>query len=168
MPKPKQLHLDINEEKLKSILDKVSERTPEKPKPGMTLKEVILRSKSVIRQALKRGYTYDEIAVILSEEGIPVKGATIKQYLSEASRTRRTTKGKAATGSTGNLRSESQTARPQESETLPETVPETKTETPAEAQTEKKSSPASTSSTRKPSKSVVRGKFADIPSNDEL
>lgn len=164
MPKPKQLHLDINEEKLKSVLDKVSERTPEKPKPGMTLKEVILRSKSVIKQALKRGYTYDEIAVILSEEGIPVKGATIKQYLSESSRTRRTTKGKATTVATGNLRPESQP----ESQPTREQKLETQAETQAETPVEKETSPASTPSSRKTRQSVVRGKFADIPSNDEL
>lgn len=164
MPKSKQLHLDINEEELKSVLEKVSSRTPEKPKQGMTLKEVILRSKSVIRQALKRGYTYDEIAVILSEEGIPVKGATIKQYLSESNRTRRSTLGKTATGSTGNRQPESQPAREQNSETLPETQAETLTS----GKVEEESKPKSTSSKSNTSKSVVRGKFVEIPSNDEL
>lgn len=160
MPKSKQLHLDINEEELKSVLEKVSSRTPEKPKQGMTLKEVILRSKSVIRQALKRGYTYDEIAVILSEEGIPVKGATIKQYLSESNRTRRSTLGKTTTGSTGNRQPESQPASEQNSETQAETL--------TSGKVEEESKPKSTSSKSNTSKSVVRGKFVEIPSNDEL
>jgi hypothetical protein len=44
----------------------------------MTLREIILKSKAMINKALKRGYTYDEIAAILSEEGISVKGTTLK------------------------------------------------------------------------------------------
>jgi len=164
MPKPKQLHLNINEEKLKSVLDKVSERIPDKPKPGLTLKEVILQSKSVIRQALKRGYTYDEIAVIFTEEGIPVKGATIKQYLSEASRTRRSTKSKVATGATGNRQPESQSESQPDTEQKPETLPEAQVETPVETNTK----PASTSSKSQTRKSVVKGKFAELPNNDEL
>lgn len=81
MPRKKETLLKLSDDKLKEISDKMENRFVQKQKEGVTLKEVILKLKGYIRKALKRGYTYDEIAGFLQEEGIEVKGATIKQYL---------------------------------------------------------------------------------------
>ena len=86
---PKQTIINIDSDQLKSILEKVESRLPTKPKSGMTLREIILKSKAMINKVLKRGYTYDEIAAILSEEGISVKGTTLKQYLADSTKSQR-------------------------------------------------------------------------------
>ncbi len=85
---PKQTIIKIDDDKLKALLEKVESRLPPKPKEGMTLREIILKSKGMINLALKRGYTYDEIAAILSEEGISVKGTTLKQYLADSTKSK--------------------------------------------------------------------------------
>ena len=152
---PKQTIINIDDDKLKSILEKVESRLPQKPKEGMTLREIILKSKAMINKALKRGYTYDEIAAILSEEGISVKGTTLKQYLADSTK--------------------SQRRKPEPDQTA--TVEPPPEAADATAQTETK--PSATKADNKQDtktdtkvdtkrKSVVRGKFANIPRNDEL
>lgn len=150
---PKQTIIKIDDDKLKSILEKVESRLPPKPKEGMTLKEIILKSKGMINLALKRGYTYDEIAAILSEEGISVKGTTLKQYLADSTKRKRRKPDQTTTVSPSPEAAEekSQSLTPQPA-TKPDTKSDTKTDTKAGTK----------------SKSVVRGKFANIPSNDEL
>ena len=80
----KQTVIDINEEQFKSILEKVEARIQPKLKQGMTLREAISKFKPTITKALRRGYTYEEVAFILTEKGISIKGATLKQYLAES------------------------------------------------------------------------------------
>ncbi len=92
MPPRKQALLKISEEKLKSISQKAEEHFTQKPKEVMTTKEVIVRLRGVINKALKRGYSYEEIADFLAEEGIMLKGTTIKQYIAESSRSQRAPK----------------------------------------------------------------------------
>jgi len=151
----KQITINVNDEQLKSILEKVEARLPPKPKESMTLKEVILKSKTMISKALKRGYSYDEIAAILSEEGISVKGTTIKQYLAE------TTKSK---------RRQSGTNRIDIAEESPETTSESiESKSPAQV-SQSKTNPKSRSEPKVETKTppVVRGNFATLPSNEEL
>ena len=164
----KQTIINIDDNKLKSILDKVESRTPLKPKEGMTLREVIIKSKVMINKALKRGYTYEEIADILTEEGISIKAATLKQYLAESTKSKRR---KAEPNSAPTGESSTQTA-----EEKTNTLPEVKTEVLAEAKPEAKPEVkpevlAEAKPEVKPDikpKSIVRGNFANIPSNDEL
>ncbi|MDV2998182.1 MAG: hypothetical protein N4J56_007887 [Chroococcidiopsis sp. SAG 2025] len=163
---PKQTVIDIDEDKLKSILSKVEARTPPKPKQGMTLREVIMKSKAMINKALKRGYTYEEIAAILTEEGISIKGATLKQYLTESKskRSKATPAGSAVESTTAPEQLSSQSdikpSATAEAEPKGEAQSDIKAQTKSDIKTDTKSS-------AKP-KSVVRGKFADVPSNDEL
>jgi len=164
---PKQTVIDIDESKLKSLLEKVEARIPPKPKQGMTLKEVIMKSRAMINLALKRGYTYEEIAAILTEEGISIKGATLKQYLTESKskRSKTTPQTKPAIEST-DITSELLSKQ----DINPDHKAEADTNLDIESDiktTKKPDSKQDTSSKGKP-KSVVRGKFADIPSNDEL
>ena len=149
---PKQTVINIDDDKLKSILEKLEARIPPKPKAGMTLREIIQKSKPIIIKALKRGYTYEEIVAILIEEGINIKAATLKQYLAESTKTKRS---KAEP-------SPAPTAEPsiQIADEKLDTLPEDKASVKTDAKPDVK--PGS-----KP-KSVVRGKFADIPSNEEL
>jgi hypothetical protein len=163
---PKQTVIDIDEDKLKSILEKVSARTPPKPKQGMTLREVIMKSKAMINKALKRGYTYEEIAAILTEEGISIKGATLKQYLTESKskRSKTPTTGPAVESTTA---TEQLSSKPDiKPSATAEAELDLDTDSDIKAQTKSDIKP-DTKTKAKP-KSVVRGKFADILSNDEL
>ena len=116
-----------------------------------------MKSKPMINKALKRGYTYDEIAAILTDEGISIKGATLKQYLTETkskkSKTASVTKPQVDTATETDTSSVKADTK---AETKADTLSETKTDSKQDTKTPNKS------------KSVVRGKFADIPSNDEL
>lgn len=54
---------------------------PDKPKEELTLRESIEMMRPVIKQVLDKGYSYDEVAIMLAETGIQIGGATIKQYM---------------------------------------------------------------------------------------
>ena len=148
---PKQTVINIDDDQLKSILEKLEARIPPKPKAGMTLREIIQKSKPIIIKALKRGYTYDEIVAILAEEGITIKAVTLKQYLTESTKTKRRKVEP----------SPAPTAEPsiQIADEKLDTLPKDKASVEAEVKPDVK---------RGKPKSVVRGKFADIPSNEEL
>ena len=155
----KQTIINIDDNKLKSILEKVESRLPTKPKSGMTLREIILKSKAMINKALKRGYTYDEIAAILSEEGISVKGTTLKQYLADSTKSKRRSPESATTVdqiATVDLTPEAAADKS-----------ETETKTPSNKTDNNQNTKTDTKVDMK-RQSVVRGKFAKIPSNDEL
>ncbi len=164
---PKQTIIDIDEEKLKSLLEKVEARIPPKPKQGMTLREVIMKSKVMINLALKRGYTYDEIAAILTEEGISIKGATLKQYLTES-------KSKRSKPAPQPKQAGEQTNQTAEVSSNQDIKPDNKGEidinldTESDIKTEKQIDSKQGAKAKAKSKSLVRGKFADLPSNDEL
>ena len=156
---PKQTIINIDDDNLKSILEKVESRLPIKPKSGMTLREIILKSKAMINKALKRGYTYDEIAAILSEEGISVKGTTLKQYLADSTKSKRRLPESATTADPIATVEPSPEAADDKSETETKTS-SNKVDTSQDTKTDTKAD------TKR--QSVVRGKFANIPSNDEL
>ena len=163
----KQTVLDIDESQFKSILEKVDARIQPKPKQGMTLKEAISKFKPTITKALRRGYTYEEVAFILTEEGISIKGATLKQYLAES-------KGKKRAPETAPVSSSKLSTQTVDESAVSDIKPDTKLElnTSLDIEADTKARTKSdikhdTKSAAKP-KSVVRGKFADIPSNDEL
>ena len=159
----KQTVIDINEDQFKSILEKVEARIQPKPKQRMTLREAISKFKPTITKALRRGYTYEEVAFILTEEGISIKGATLKQYLAES-------KGKKRAPETASKLSTQTADSSAVSDIKPDTKLELDTSLDIEAGTKagtKSDIKQDAKSAVKP-KSVVRGKFADIPKNDEL
>ena len=63
---------------------------PEKPKAPRTysLSQAIGQIKNEVRAALKRGYTFDEIAQALKEDGIDVGTPTLKSYVSRGNKKR--------------------------------------------------------------------------------
>ncbi len=163
----KQTVLDIDEQQFKSILEKVEARIGPKPKQGMTLREAISKFKPTITKALRRGYTYEEVAAILTEEGISIKGATLKQYLAESKGKKRA----AETPPVSSGKLSTQTAKDLVvSDVKPDTKVELNTSLDIEADTkaETRSDMKQDAKSAAKPKSVVRGKFADIPSNDEL
>ncbi len=66
---------------------------PEKPKEDLSLREAIVRMQESIRATLSKGYSYDEIAKMLSERGIKISALTLKNYAPsgkrQASKTKR-------------------------------------------------------------------------------
>lgn len=184
---PKQTIIDIDEDKLKSILEKVAARTPVKPKQGMTLREVITKAKPMITKALKRGYTYDEIAAILTEEGISIKGATLKQYLTESKSKKRQVESSTPTAAQSvtstisipaqqNIKEETKEdskAKVVADNLSDKLVAQSKTTEPkpdavVDINKDNKTDNKQDTKTKAKPRSVVRGKFTDIPSNDEL
>jgi len=63
---------------------------PEKPKApkALSIAEAIRQIKNEVRAALKRGYTFDEIAQALKEDGIDVGTPTLKSYVSRSNKKR--------------------------------------------------------------------------------
>lgn len=163
----KQTILDIDEQQFKSILEKVEARIQPKPKQGMTLREAISKFKPTITKALRRGYTYEEVAFILTEEGISIKGATLKQYLAES-------KGKKRPNETVPVSSGKLSDQTAEDLVISDIKPDTKIELDTSLDVEADTKTGIRSDIKqdaKPTaklKSVVRGKFADIHNNDEL
>lgn len=54
---------------------------PEKPKEKLSLKEAVERLKAPLQAALAKGYSYQELAVMLKENDIIISAATLKNYV---------------------------------------------------------------------------------------
>ncbi len=72
------IHID----KLKTTLDKLGQ-LKEKPKEELTLRESIYFLRDKLKSALKKGYSYQDLSVILEEQGILISASTLKQYLTD-------------------------------------------------------------------------------------
>jgi hypothetical protein len=57
------------------------EALPEKPKVELSLREAVEQMQESLKAALERGYRYEELAKLLSEQGIHVSALTLRQYL---------------------------------------------------------------------------------------
>jgi len=64
---------------------------PEKPKENLSLREAIDQMQDSLREALAKGYNYQELAAMLTEQGIKISAFTLKNYV--PSGRRRATKG---------------------------------------------------------------------------
>ncbi|MBF2029616.1 MAG: hypothetical protein IGS48_23130 [Oscillatoriales cyanobacterium C42_A2020_001] len=54
---------------------------PEKPKEELSLREAIDQMRDSVRGALAKGYTYQELAAMLTEKGIKISAFTLKNYV---------------------------------------------------------------------------------------
>jgi hypothetical protein len=54
---------------------------PEKPKEKLSLKEAVEKLKAPLQAALAKGYSYQELAVMLKENDIIISAATLKNYV---------------------------------------------------------------------------------------
>jgi|GEM_PF-5207897 len=67
---------------------------PVKEKEDFSLQEAIHNMASEINQILERGYSYEEIATMLSDGGIDVKPTTLRQYFTQVTKVAPKTKSK--------------------------------------------------------------------------
>ncbi len=67
---------------------------PEKPKEELSLREAIDLMRDSVRGALAKGYSYQELAAMLTEKGIKISAFTLKNYV--PSGRRRSTKEQSA------------------------------------------------------------------------
>lgn len=67
---------------------------PEKPKENWSLREAVAHLQVQISSALSKGYSYEEVARMLTEKGIEISASSLKSYLSAAKRQKETTTAK--------------------------------------------------------------------------
>ncbi len=77
------------------------QKLPEKPRENLSLREAIAALKDNITTALDRGYSYEELAVMLSAQGVRISPTSLKSYLADSQRgktprTRRATRRRSA------------------------------------------------------------------------
>jgi len=75
---------------------------PEKPKEELSLKEAVSQMQTEIRGALAKGYTYSDIATVLTGKGIKISALTLKNYVPVGKRAAAKTKSKPTQQSTSN------------------------------------------------------------------
>jgi hypothetical protein len=71
--------LDVDDDRVGSILQIIQQL----PSKGYSLKMVINDMRSDIQQALDRGYSYPELAAILTKQGIKIAPRTLRKYLKQ-------------------------------------------------------------------------------------
>lgn len=59
---------------------------PDRPKATWSLREAVSVLQESISEALSKGYSYDEIAALLSKHGVSISSSSLKSYLSAAKR----------------------------------------------------------------------------------
>lgn len=69
---------------------------PDKPKEELSLKQAVEQLRDLIRSAFAKGYTYDEVARMLTDQGIRISAFTLKSYVPSGKR--QVTRGKARRG----------------------------------------------------------------------
>lgn len=89
----------VTREKLESTLSKL-ETLSEKPKSELSLRESIYFLREKLQSALKKGYSYQDLSEILEQQEIKVSAATLKQYLTEIEKEKRSRKRVAKSGET--------------------------------------------------------------------
>ena len=72
--------MDRNFSSIELAIQKKLERLKPRTKKTQFLRLVIERQSIRIDAALAKGYSYDEVASVFSEQGIKCKGSTLKKY----------------------------------------------------------------------------------------
>jgi hypothetical protein len=88
----------------KAALEKVQlslSGLPEKTRQGVPLREAVEQMQDVIVEALAKGYSYEDVASLLTEQGVDINAPSLKYHLSRLKKTKRT---RAAKGTTGRKR----------------------------------------------------------------
>lgn len=107
------------------------ESLPEKPKEDLSLKEAIDQLREPLRGALSRGYTYAELAEMLTEKGVKISAFTLKNYVPSGKR--RANKEKEAAAAKAGTRRGRKTQAVEAVGTELEAQPSKLTETPAKS-----------------------------------
>lgn len=106
----------------KSALDQAGsllQDLPQKAKEDLSLREAVDQLQEQIRAALAKGYSYDEVAILLDGEGIEISSSTLKRYVSLSGRQGVKVKSSSAKARAGRPR-KSQSAEVSESRTQSE------------------------------------------------
>lgn len=64
---------------------------PEKPKENLSLRETIFELQGIIRAALDKGYTYEDIAALLNNQGVSIAPSSLRYYINQTSRSIKST-----------------------------------------------------------------------------
>jgi len=107
------------------------ESLPEKPKEDLSLREAIDQLREPLRAALSRGYTYAELAEMLTEKGIKISAFTLKNYVPSGKR--RANKEKEAAAAKAGTRRGRKTQAVESAGIELEAQPSKPTETPAKS-----------------------------------
>lgn len=59
---------------------------PEKPKETFSLREAVSRLRDQIQAALAKGYSYDDLAAMLTKQGVEISASTLKNYVPSGKR----------------------------------------------------------------------------------
>lgn len=108
------IHID----KLQATLEKL-ERLEEKPKEELSLRDSIYFLRDKLRNALKKGYSYQDLSYLLEQQEIRISAATLKQYLTEIEKG--ATKGKRAAKSVKALQPSPEATSPEQALDIPKT-----------------------------------------------
>jgi len=108
------------------------EELPDKPKEDLSLREAVGQMQDSLKAALAKGYSYEELAQMLGNQGIQISAFTLKNYVPSGKRS--ITKGK---------------TRKSKKSDEPETVIEAAELKPAESQPEEKPTKTRKTSTPK-------------------
>ena len=108
----------ISIDKLQTTLVEL-ERLAEKPKEELSLRESIYFLRDKLRNALKKGYSYQDISNLLEQQEILISAATLKQYLTEIEKG--ATKGKRGAKSGKALQPSPEATSPEQAKDIPET-----------------------------------------------
>lgn len=95
------------------------ERLSEKPKEELSLRESIYFLRDKLRNALKKGYSYQDLSELLEQQEIRISAATLKQYLTEIDKG--ATKGKRAAKSGKAKQPSPEATSPEQALDIPET-----------------------------------------------
>lgn len=90
---PKSKKTTVSATVTKSAIDhatSILEDLPEKPKENWSLREAVAHLQVQISSALSKGYSYEEVARMLTERGIEISASSLKSYLSAAKRQKET------------------------------------------------------------------------------
>ena len=117
----------ISLDKLQSTLVEL-ERLAEKPKEELSLRESIYFLRDKLRNALKKGYSYQDLSDLLEQQDIIISAATLKQYLTEIEKG--ATKGKRGAKSVKAKQPSPEATSPEQAKDIPETSDKESSEKP--------------------------------------
>ena len=137
---------------------------PEKPKDLFSLRDAVAQLQDVIKDALSKGYSYEDVAALLAEQTIVISPATLKRYvLTNSSRAAQKSAPAKARAKRTDKVSSSEVAQSE----LEEAIAPTETEAQA-TRGRRKSAPAAQSEAEKPeAKSSRRGRTAKPASSSQ-
>lgn len=59
---------------------------PEKPKENLSLRETVQELQGFIRNALAKGYSYEDVAALLNDLGVSIAPSSLRYYVNQASK----------------------------------------------------------------------------------